>query len=224
LKFVFIYELNTIFAYISYGDITPITPTGRVIACFCALFGAAIIGMLVSVLVDRYQRVYARKLFINEEPIDFDDYSDDENNDSDSRTSGHRAGPKIEDPDARAKENELNQNNTIEISQIPDTSIEMNDNSMKRNNSRIHFIIGYVDDENQETSHELVEQINAVVADRKSSGDHISLNIIPNENLRPDSPYNVQFHLELPDDDDDDEELTEISTGYRTKGSVLKTF
>ncbi|CAF3301135.1 unnamed protein product, partial [Rotaria sp. Silwood2] len=52
---------------VGYGDIAPITPIGRIIACLCGLCGATTIGMLVSVLVDRYQRVFARKLYINED-------------------------------------------------------------------------------------------------------------------------------------------------------------
>lgn len=60
------------------------------ISCLCALFGAATIAILVSVLVDRYQRVYARRLYVQEELIDFDGFSDDEmNNENDSKTSRH---------------------------------------------------------------------------------------------------------------------------------------
>jgi hypothetical protein len=44
----------------------PITITGRIIACLCALSGPATMGMLVSVLVDRYQRVYNRKMYLTE--------------------------------------------------------------------------------------------------------------------------------------------------------------
>ncbi len=44
----------------------PITAAGRTIACLLALCGAATVGMLVSVLVDRYQRVYNRKMYISE--------------------------------------------------------------------------------------------------------------------------------------------------------------
>ena len=69
---------------VGYGDIAPITVIGRITSCLCALCGAATIGMLVSVLVDRYQRIYARTLFINDEPIHIDDYSDDENEDTDN--------------------------------------------------------------------------------------------------------------------------------------------
>jgi hypothetical protein len=203
----------------------------------CALLGAVTIGMLVSVLVDRYQRVYARKLYIKEEPIDFDDYSDDENNDTDSRdlslSSGHRKGPKIEDPDARAKENAINENYSteipqtpdaqIEILQTPDPQIEIDENSIERNSNRIHFIIGYVDNENQATSHDLIEKISSVVADKQSSGDNISLNIISNGNIPQNSPSDVQFQI-ASSDDDDDEDLKEISNRCRGRGNVLKTF
>jgi hypothetical protein len=49
---------------VGYGDLYPITPIGRILSCICALFGAATMGMLISVLVDRYQRVYNRKKFL----------------------------------------------------------------------------------------------------------------------------------------------------------------
>ncbi|CAF3799472.1 unnamed protein product [Rotaria sordida] len=67
--------------YRRYGDLVPITALGRLIAVLCALTGVGTIGMLVSVLVDRYQRVYTRKLYIKPEQIDFNDYSDEENED-----------------------------------------------------------------------------------------------------------------------------------------------
>ncbi|CAF3558429.1 unnamed protein product [Rotaria sp. Silwood1] len=63
---------------VGYGDIVPITALGRLTAVLCALSGVGTIGMLVSVLVDRYQRVYTRKLYIKPEQIDFNDYSDEE--------------------------------------------------------------------------------------------------------------------------------------------------
>ncbi|CAF3712773.1 unnamed protein product [Rotaria sordida] len=40
-----------------YGDMVPITALGRLTAVLCALTGVGTIGMLVSVLVDRYQRI-----------------------------------------------------------------------------------------------------------------------------------------------------------------------
>lgn len=52
---------------VGYGDMYPITPIGRLLSCLCALFGAATMGMLISVLVDRYQRVYNRKKFLSQQ-------------------------------------------------------------------------------------------------------------------------------------------------------------
>ncbi|CAF1075298.1 unnamed protein product [Rotaria sordida] len=119
---------------VGYGDITPITPIGRIISCLCGLVGAATIGMLVSVLVDRYQRIYARTLFINEEQIDIDDYSDDENNDADSENvnlySIRRRNTKSADNNAREEENVINgESNTVEFLPIPDSSLDA-ENSM----------------------------------------------------------------------------------------------
>ncbi|CAF4973244.1 unnamed protein product, partial [Rotaria sp. Silwood1] len=116
---------------VGYGDITPITPVGRIVACLCGLCGATTIGMLVSILVDRYQRVFARKLYINEDIIDPHDFSDDENNDGDSRVGSFQLHQRysmkdIEDPDARAKFNSLSTMNdkhampTIKVLSTPD--------------------------------------------------------------------------------------------------------
>ncbi|CAF3897505.1 unnamed protein product [Rotaria sordida] len=52
-----------------YGDMYPITVLGRVFACACAYFGVATGGILISILVDRYQRVYNRKKFFPEQII-----------------------------------------------------------------------------------------------------------------------------------------------------------
>jgi hypothetical protein len=213
-----------------YGDISPITPIGRVIACLCALFGAATIGMLVSVLVDRYQRVFARKLYINEDVIDFDEYSDDENTDGDSRGSSgqirRRANTKeIEDPDARAKVNAAfereNTTTTTDVTDVlpkPDiqTGIETPTNQC---NNRVHFIFGYVNDENHEPSSDVIETISSVIAQKQSEGDNIQLNVMSDEQQRSSSPYKVKFHISTPSDDDsdEDEELTEIVSGCGIK-------
>ncbi|CAF0834132.1 unnamed protein product [Adineta ricciae] len=141
---------------VGYGDIAPITPIGRVIACFCALFGAATIGMLVSVLVDRYQRVYVRKLYSQEEEIDFSDYMDNENNDLESKdhhyTSGLRRNSKIEDPDARAQESAKNASSALPSPQTSNSSLEDENNMQDDNTGRIQFIIRYVENEDKQKS------------------------------------------------------------------------
>lgn len=47
----------------------PVTAIGRIITCLCAFVGAGMMAMLVSVLVDRYQRVYNQKMYIPQHEI-----------------------------------------------------------------------------------------------------------------------------------------------------------
>ncbi|CAF4362013.1 unnamed protein product, partial [Rotaria sp. Silwood2] len=225
-------------ASVGYGDIAPITPAGRAIACLCGLCGATTIGMLVSVLVDRYQRVFARKLYINEDIVDFHDFSDDENNDADSRGGSflfHRhysSMKEIENPDARAKLNSQFEKDdkhvipAIKILSTPDVDV-INENPISQRNSDVHFIIGYGDNKKHEKSRGLLETINSVVAQKQISGENIELSIIPEEKQQS-NPYAVKFRISFSSDedtdDDDDEELTEIVTGCGNRGNVLRKF
>lgn len=222
-------ELSLLFRY---GDISPITPVGRIVACFCALCGAAMIGMLVSVLVDRYQRVFARKLYIKEEIIDFDDYSDEENDDADSKGDGsgqlrrRNNGKEIEDPDARAKINaSFEDTDTPEVTATPDAQV-IDQIPISRKSSRVHFIIGYVDDEKHQTSSNLLETISSLIAQKQTVDDNIRLSIVSADQQLPSVPHDVQFEVALSsgEDSEDDEELTEIGPGRAGKGNVLKTF
>lgn len=70
--------------FYSYGDLSPVTPLGRALAVICAIFGISVVSMLVSVLAERYQRVYTRKLFLNEKYSDNIVFEDDENNETSS--------------------------------------------------------------------------------------------------------------------------------------------
>jgi len=65
----------------------PITAIGRIIACLCGLSGAATVGMLVSVLVDRYQRVYNRKMYISEPEMSEVDFDMISNPDDDAKST-----------------------------------------------------------------------------------------------------------------------------------------
>ncbi|CAF0713846.1 unnamed protein product [Adineta steineri] len=83
---------------VGYGDMVPITYLGRIITCLCALSGPATMGMLISVFVDRYQRVYNRKMYIWESeapPTDIDlihEHDPDDDDDTKSVTSSQKAG------------------------------------------------------------------------------------------------------------------------------------
>ena len=225
-------------SFFRYGDIVPITPIGRIIACLCGLCGATTIGMLVSILVDRYQRVYARKLYINEDMIDFNDFSDDDNNDTDSKGDSsqlhrHSNMRETENPNASARinaafrsDNPNNETKTTDMSLVSDR-LTAQGNLFDRRNSSVHFIVGYVDNEEHETSRDLLETIRSVVAGKQTGTSSIELSIISKE-PHQSSSYNVKFGISLSSDeemdDDDDEELTEIVSGYGSKGSVLRKF
>jgi hypothetical protein len=188
--------------------------------------------MLVSVLVERYQRVFTRKLYINED-VNFHDYSDDENDVESRGSTGHirsRANTKeIEDPDARAKNNagferdETTVTTVADVLTTPDIEDE-NENLKGRSNSRVHVIFGYVDDENHEPSRDVIETISSAIVQKQAAGDNIQLNVISNEQHRL-SPYHVKFGITSSSEDSDSDEneaLTEITGG--SKGSVLKKF
>ncbi|CAF1149384.1 unnamed protein product [Rotaria sordida] len=63
---------------LGYGDICPTTVIGRILACLCAYCGITMSGMLVSILVDRYRRIYNRQIFSPEEIVSPADPSDHE--------------------------------------------------------------------------------------------------------------------------------------------------
>ena len=165
------------------------------------------IGMLVSVLVDRYQRVYARKLYIQEEIIDFDDETN----------SIQLPQIDLEDPDQRTRINSAFDSDTHDQST---TEIIIEENPIHRQNSRVHFIIGYVDDQSQQTSSDLLETISSMIVDKQSIDENIQLSIISPDDGRLSTSHDVQFDVSSISD----EELTEIGSGQGKKGSVLKSF
>jgi hypothetical protein len=188
---------------VGYGDMIPITPIGRMVACLCALSGSATIGVLVSVLVDRYQRVFARKLFVNEAPIDFDDYSDGESSDIELETH-----PQV----------------TETLSALVPVPLSVQ-TALPSNSKQLHFIFGYVQDEEQDVSPDLLETVRAIIAEKQMAGHTLMFSLIAHEARRSHSPYDVKFELSSSEEEDEGgDQLTEIFGGSRSKGNVLKTF
>jgi hypothetical protein len=79
-----IQSLFIIFFFDRYGDMYPITVGGRIISCLCAVVGAGMMGMLVSVLVDRYQRVYNRKMYVPDIEISSEEFNQLKHNQDDT--------------------------------------------------------------------------------------------------------------------------------------------
>ena len=55
--------------------------------------------MLTSVIVDRYQRVYNRRMYIKPEKIRLDDIFNDEKNDSESKPRNQGRGSRVDNDD-----------------------------------------------------------------------------------------------------------------------------
>ena len=195
--------------------------------------------MLVSVLVDRYQRVFARKHYINEDAIDFDGYSEDDNDETHSRHSDQSVrrmnNAKIENPDVRAKE-EATQGKFNEVFEEDDNndaskslhaSLPSVTHPRSRQNSGVHFIAGYIDNEEQEISQELIHRISSIVAEKQTADNGMTFSLVFDVPLTDMTSPNVEFDLTSHTDNSDDaEEFTEINTGAgtRSKGNVLKCF
>ena len=73
----------------------PVTAVGRVLTCLCAFVGAGMVGMLISILVDRYQRVYNRKMYVPQDEIptvEFKRFRSLPNDDGDTKESSYKPG------------------------------------------------------------------------------------------------------------------------------------
>jgi hypothetical protein len=75
-----------LFLYDRYGDMYPVTVIGRIFTCLCAFVGAGMMGMLVSVLVNRYQRVHNRKMYIPEQKVSSVEFHRLSNSENDTET------------------------------------------------------------------------------------------------------------------------------------------
>ncbi|CAF4436778.1 unnamed protein product [Rotaria socialis] len=227
---------------LGYGDIIPITILGRIISCFCALCGTATMGILTSVLVGRYQQVYAQTIFIDEETLDFYKYFNSEDERINSihlkRSSNYHEISNIENSNEQAMETIIDQTNTTEVPQILNSqSIKMN--TMKSISNQTYFILGYVKNRRQSISQALLEKINAIIEKNRRFGITLSLNIISGEMNSEFSAMDVKFQLGSPssdeessaedndydyDIDDDNDALRELTKGSRSKETVLHTF
>ena len=44
-----------------YGDVVPSTPVGKLIGCFCAIFGVLVIGLPIPIIGNSFNKFYARQ-------------------------------------------------------------------------------------------------------------------------------------------------------------------
>ncbi|CAF0941967.1 unnamed protein product [Didymodactylos carnosus] len=167
-----------------YGDMYPITAIGRTLGCLCAIFGQAAIGMAVSVLVDRYQRVYTRKLYIDakDDEMEFYESSDDDDDDDiESQTGVNSKQHKKDigaDPDALAREEKkTNGNYGVENDDDNDDDNDNQDQDnevdyQQKKGSKIKFILTVDNDEDETLVAELFRKMNKFIRERQQSNEN----------------------------------------------------
>ncbi|CAF3710915.1 unnamed protein product [Rotaria sp. Silwood1] len=152
-----------------YGDMYPITIIGRILACICAYFGVATSGILVSILVDRYQRVYNRKKFFPDQIISAVDPNESEHEEKQDfinrvLSESHRV-----------------LSNTQFIPPTPTPSIsspKYNRQPSKYNRlaSRVRFCISFTDDQSMSRTPDVI--LNELEEAVKDSGEEINFKLI----------------------------------------------
>ena len=178
--------------------------------------------MLVSVLVDRYQRVYARKLYVHEEPIDFDEPADETTNDQLEVQVEETTVPMVIP--------------TITIERCPSLA-SSTEQPLDDDQDQLYFILGYVTDERAEVTDECFQQIQTILLAKDSMGLEFHFHRIAT-GLSTAERNAVKFEIastasELFDDEFeeievieevDNDPFTEIAKGCRHPSNVLKTF
>jgi len=154
----------------------PITIAGRILACVCALLGVAIGGMLVSVLVDSYQRVYNRKKFFPEQIMSAIDASDSEHDKKqdfiDRKLSGTRKN--------------LSGISTVPVEPSAPVIFPKMNRKLSRYNcpsSYVRFIITITDDQTnnkfmRNIANDLMKELTEII---QTNGDRINLKLISAE-------------------------------------------
>lgn len=128
--------------------------------------------MLVSVLVDRYQRVFNRKLYVEPVQIDFDDYSDDD------------------DDDTIDSEDDIEEQPHEEVIKDPLSSSSSN---------RLRCIISYTNsDSTSEESQKLIDRLRSIISETQFDLNDITLNVITDTPLGelPLAHSELRFNLD----------------------------
>lgn len=161
----------------------PSTVIGKILACFCALLGSATVGMLVSVLVDRYQRIHSRKKFLPEQiisPVDLSDSEHDQKEDFIRKKLSGANHTSLDLPNIFGK-------------QFLARSLPINDNQLTvrrvQQQSHLRFIVSLIDDKSNKRSsnkhlNELIDEINDLI---KRSQQNLQVKFVSIDHLSSSS-------------------------------------
>jgi hypothetical protein len=151
----------------------PITAIGRVLACGCAFCGIAISGMLISVLIDHYQRVYNRRKFSPEQILSAIHSSDSEHDEKQDFINRNLSG---------SKKTLSGLSNLPPKSPLPLIFINNRRKSSKYNypSSYVRFIFTLIDDQTNnkfmdKTANEIMKELTEII---RNTGDQIHLKLV----------------------------------------------
>lgn len=179
----------------------PVTAVGRVLTCLCALFGSSTMGMLTSVLVDRYQRVFNRKMYISETDVPLAEA--DNKNDLDEEEKSNTSSAKLH---RRTKiSNALNHSFS---------SIQQKRKTDRSHKVKVQFLVSFNDDNKDHHSSDqiitmmkrkLTEAISTTNIDVNlklvDNNDHELWNISSSDALRESPPKLMHQKMSLVDEE-----------------------